>query len=320
MKFNKIISVFAAVAMISASLVTVNAAEAVSVERYTDTDFDLNLLSSLPTRDDVKLRTPTVTLTVDEDPFASKIKLMQATNSDFAKNFDNGDADFYKVTATFSNLGILANGYDLEFSRAYVGIGDFIVTIDDEAVMYSGAKEAQLTGGKMAAGIKQGTTKTTANFHADATNPYPTYDADAFGDAVVVDTNAPVSVNFVVGIAKGSSVTIPASALAASVGYATTGSKLDYVDLAIEDLVIGEQPLPDIVVENKKTLASGFSWDVTIRNFDVAGTYTATFTASDVEPLVADLEFLVEADNGTIAFATLLKTDKAAVELAVAKK
>lgn len=312
MKLSKIISVFAAVAMLSASFVTVNAAEEITTA--TNEDFGMQVITSLPTREDAKLRTPSVSFTVAEEPISSKANLLKAANATFAANW--GKADFYLVTATFSNVGIFANGYDNDLNRLYVGVGDFIVTLDSKDVLFSGAKEAQLTGGKVSAGIKKDTTVTTVNFHADASNPYPYYDADALGDAVVDTTNAPISINFVVGVETGSYAVIPASAMSASVGYATSGSKLDYIDLAVSDLVVGKAPIVDdgtLKIEISDPMAitagdvNGIAWDVAFKNFDSTLTYTAHFSSNGVErnPEGQWIEFDIETD-ADFGFAAIL--------------
>lgn len=319
MKFSKIISAFAAVTMLLANLVTVNAAEAVTTT-FNESE-GIEVITSLPTREDVKLRTPSVSLSVADEPFETKAKLRTATNATFANNFDL--ADFYQVTATFSNLGILANGFDNDINRVYVGLANMTVKLDSEGILYSGTKTAQLDdSGEMSCGIKQGTTMTTANYIASSTNPYPYYDEENFVDSVVDESNDPVAVTFVVGIEKGGSVTVPASKMSSFVMYATTGSKTDDIDIAItEDLVIGKataaEPNAVITKVNLAEGTMGAAWDVTIENYDSEKDYVATFTAEDAKPEEAkpaipltSLDTVAETD-GNISFAVLLKLTKA---------
>lgn len=322
MKMKKFISALAAVAVLSASLVSVSAEDVIafeSVDVAGDGSMMLKCIKSIPTKEEVGARDVQFSVT-------SKLLTTQELTAETNAMFANGAKSFdvYKVTAKYSNLGELANGYlsDMSGNTVTVGARAWEFNIKDATPIkkYS-IKGAQFPGGTAKQAVVNG--KLNSYYQAtDTQNPYPVYDAGAMGDAEYI-ANGEVTLDVIIGIEKGTTLTLTPDQYEATFMY-TVGLDAQYAAFTKPTVVIGQVEVekdPIEIVGNRYDLDDGFAWDVQVNKYQPAKTYTATFTdVTSSEKKVNDFDFsqYVEAQaDATFGFVALLKTAKTNVTLSV---
>lgn len=284
MKVKKIISLLAAVSVLSASIVSVSAL----------TIDENGMITDIPANSEISTRNPELSVVATQLTTADEVKAAGA-NTKYLKTTGNvNNYDVYKLEVTVSNLGELTNGYDPDYNYAYIGVTNVEVGLATTDIVGSYVTASQLSGN---AGAGQGTqTGKEKYFYVNyaspsVDNPYPVFDKDN-GESAEYIKNGSMTINALVSITKGTSVTI--SEFAPSVIYQASGGvenvKVTNVT-APESLVLGKSDVPvESIALNKDEIT-----------LDLNGTTTETLIATVLPTDATDPTVTWESDKPEIA-------------------
>lgn len=344
MKMKKFISAIAAIAMVSTSLVSVSAA--VKVEYIAD--YEMDIITEMPTADELLARRPSVAIKVEKLADQAAVKTETGDNG-FAIKTKNYDV--YKLTHTFTDIGALANGYDMDINTKWAGVANYTVAMDLRAnganVIYgTDGKEIykinaeQMDGGTASAGLDKTWVdvndstrynRYTVQWQCNTatTNPYPKFDSS--NTSYVEDPTLSL-VHYMV-LAKGSSFELTANDVSAKVIYNLSGEAIPNNSVAVPAKITFGEVTPPAPAETKVVLSDkmnlekndviGAAWDVTIENYDSEKDYMVTL--KDGEEVrggkavaLTGLNTVTEVE-GDVSFALLVELSKArpALELAI---
>ena len=253
---------------------------------------------------------PEVAITVSDDPVDNAtIKSIAAAN--YYKKIDTTANDYYKMTFKITNVGALENdGVTIK------GIGGISVGLKTDKIISASAKNVTAESLKYDAGYAAATGLFSFKFNGDASNPFPAYDAD--NEAAINEYDGDTfTMNFIVAIAKGTSVTVNEFK-----GWVTYTDGVDGVDKFFNNVAPVTIGTPastvkdwDVTITEEADQPNGYIWkavatpgDGKLTKFDVTFTDTnaATLTKS-----IADTETL-GGWNTDLTFFVGLSTDKTA--------
>lgn len=290
MKIKKIISLLAAVSVLSASIVSVSA---LTIDKD-------GMINDIPANSEILTRNPELSVAATQLTTADEVKAAGA-NTRFLKTTGNVDNyDVYKLEVTVSNLGELTNGYDPKYEYAYIGVTNLELGFATTDIVGSYVTGSQL-GGTASAGQGTQTGKEKyfyVNYASSSTdNPYPAFDKEN-GETAEYIENGSMTINALVSIAKGTTVTI--SEFAPVVVYQASGGvenvKVTNIT-APKSLVLGKADVPAPVITVKPDTAEmilGNTVELVASN-DQDAKLTYTYKSSSDKIATVDVNGVVKA-------------------------
>jgi uncharacterized protein YjdB len=260
MKLKKIISLLAVASIVATTSITSFAAISIDDDNVIDQ-------SSFDTTDQIGQRVPTLDLKVTQ--LTTKTEVKAATTTAFANQNSVDTYDLYQIDITSGNMGELVNGYDEDYNRIYSGVSGITVAFDTQAFATKYAKTTQLTGGTVSLGLDNQTKIFNVLWQtSDVQNPFPYFNEDE--DEIVYSENGEFTISIVVGVTKGTSVTVPVNLI---VNYDQMLDIVKNTNAAQYTLTLGEEETTDPTVANLEL-------DKTSVDLDLNGTTSATVKAT----------------------------------------
>ena len=295
---KKLVSLLSAVAMLAMLAVPASAAL-----NYAPDEDGWYVITEAPTDEEVAAYAPTLKATTTKLETEDDLKaISSAVNKKYKSKL--ASHDIYKVTYDMTDIGTFVNAYDEDYNYAFFGLYDITIGFD-ASTLPEGYEVYALnytlpdgTSAAVGAGVSGVTGLLNVAYTAAGVAYDSIYPARTNDEGIVVDAGT-YKAEYILAYPK-TDATVTLAFGEAMITYKTTVGTANSVpatkNITCDALVFGtvvepepepdpEPVLPEVVVSDKMDLAAegaiGAAWDVTIKNFDSAKKYMATFTDVD---------------------------------------